>query len=68
MQEKSGEQHDSSLVNQRGRPQMLGEERESKVANRAFKKGVIRQFKVTLNQVELIIITLKSCLSVLSLT
>ena len=47
---------------------MLGEEREIKVANRAFKKGVIRQFKVTLNQVELIIITLKSWLSVLSLT
>ena len=44
---------------------MLGEEREIKVANRAFKKRVIRQFKVTLNQVELIIITLKSWLSVL---
>ena len=47
---------------------MLGEEREIKVANRTFKKGVIRQFKVTLNQGELIIITLKSWLSVLSLT
>ena len=28
---------------------MLGEESKIKVANRAFKKAVIRQFKVTLN-------------------
>ena len=33
----------------RGRPRILSEKREIKVANRAFKKAVIRQFKVMLD-------------------